>query len=148
MLVLNYSAAACSSHVLHVCYCQQSDRDRQQGACTSSHGSSCACLIPCSYLATFTAIIMHTHICVCPFNLFPLGFLPQMIIYMVVCYVGVLYVPLQKDSISYLSSSTRPCLVLFKIPKFYKILHHIEFFNACMKYQMQLNKITNYTVYL
>ena len=27
-----------------------------------------------------------------------------------------------------------PCLVLFKIPKFYKILRHIESLNACMKY--------------
>ena len=28
----------------------------------------------------------------------------------------------------------KPCLVPFKIPKLYKIFHHIEFFNICMKY--------------
>ncbi|KAG2646291.1 hypothetical protein PVAP13_2KG499700 [Panicum virgatum] len=28
----------------------------------------------------------------------------------------------------------RPCLVVFKIPKLYKISHHIESLNACMKY--------------
>ena len=28
----------------------------------------------------------------------------------------------------------RPCLVPFKIPKFYKISHHIESFNACINY--------------
>jgi len=27
-----------------------------------------------------------------------------------------------------------PYLVPFKIPKLYKIPHHIEFFNTCMKY--------------
>ena len=27
-----------------------------------------------------------------------------------------------------------PCLDALKIPKFYKILHHIKFLNTCMKY--------------
>ena len=32
------------------------------------------------------------------------------------------------------SNHLNPCLVGFKIAKLYKILHHIEYLNACMKY--------------
>jgi len=31
-------------------------------------------------------------------------------------------------------STLSPCLDAFKIPKFYKIPHHIEYLNVCMKY--------------